>query len=121
MKVKILAAMLVIATIGFTAACGKKKDLSSAKAITAFVVDGVNYEINETTKTITHAYSKVSAGDWGEPAWPVAPQITLSPKASISPAADEPQDFVANKVTYTVTAEDGSKVTYTVQATRGIK
>jgi hypothetical protein len=39
--------------------------------------------------------------------------ITISPRAAIDPASGEPQDF-SNPVTYTVTAENGSKVEWTV-------
>lgn len=43
------------------------------------------------------------------------PTITISEKATISPATDQAQDF-SNPVTYTVTAEDGSTQAFTVKA-----
>ncbi len=48
----------------------------------------------------------------------LAPTITLPPGASVSPASGEKKDFT-NPVTYTVTAEDGTKQTYTVTVTKG--
>jgi hypothetical protein len=46
----------------------------------------------------------------------LAPQITVSAKASVSPASGTARDF-ANPVTYTVTAQDGSAQDYTVTVT----
>jgi hypothetical protein len=44
------------------------------------------------------------------------PAITLSPKASVSPASGEARNF-SSPVQYTVTAEDGSAAIYTVTVT----
>lgn len=47
----------------------------------------------------------------------LVPTITISAKATISPAADAPQDFAAGKtVTYTVSAEDGTSKAYVASA-----
>ncbi|WP_375448311.1 LamG-like jellyroll fold domain-containing protein [uncultured Fibrella sp.] len=53
----------------------------------------------------------------GTSASSLVPTITLSPKATVSPASGVAQDF-SNAVLYTVTAEDGSTQTYTVTITR---
>jgi hypothetical protein len=45
----------------------------------------------------------------------LAPTITVSPDASVSPASGAAQDFT-NPVVYTVTAEDGTAVQWTVTA-----
>jgi hypothetical protein len=68
--------------------------------------------IDEATKAITVVipYS---------PNFPVLnPTISVSPKATVSPASGMPQDFT-NPATYTVSAEDGSTATYTVTVTVG--
>lgn len=47
----------------------------------------------------------------------LVPTITISAKATISPAADKAQDFAAGKtVTYTVSAEDGTSKAYVASA-----
>ena len=120
MKIKVLVAALMVVVVGF-AACGGKKDKdSSEKAITKFTVGGVDYHINESTKTITYLYPKTVANTWtGEPTWPAEPSIIISAKANISPSPKERKNFVDGSVVYTVTAEDGSTQTYTVKAERG--
>ena len=52
----------------------------------------------------------------GTDATKLVPTITLSPKATVSPATGTSQNF-ANPVTYTVTAEDGSTQAYNVAIT----
>ena len=47
----------------------------------------------------------------------VAPKVTVSDKATVTPADGESVDLSAGPVTYTVTAESGKKVDYTVKAT----
>ena len=115
MKIKsFVFALLVVVAIGFTA-CGGKK--SSEKLILEFVVDGVEYEINPVTKTITWQYTKTGIEEWSsEPVWPQTPIIKVSPKASYS--TKDIGNFITG-ATYTVTAEDGSKATYKVKAERG--
>jgi hypothetical protein len=46
----------------------------------------------------------------------LTPAITVSPDAAVSPASGQARDFT-NPVTYTVTAEDGSRAEYTVTVT----
>jgi hypothetical protein len=67
--------------------------------------------IDETAKTISVAvpYNTNTAA--------MAPAISVSPKAAVSPAAGTAQNFT-NPVSYTVTAENGSTAAYTVTLTK---
>lgn len=82
---------------------------SSAKAITAFAFNGLNpavtATIDATAKTIS---ATVTAGT---DVTKLVPTITLSDKATVSPASGVAQDF-SKAVTYTVTAEDGTTQAY---------
>jgi len=87
---------------------------NSAKAITSFVFMDldpvVTGDINEGTKTIT------ATVPYGTDVTALVPTIEHT-GASISPAAETPQDFTdsaTNPVIYTVTAADGSTATYEV-------
>lgn len=87
---------------------------STEKSITSFKFAGltpaVTATINEAGKTIAAtlpAGSSVTA---------LIPTIAVSEDASVSPTSGTAQNFT-NPVTYTVTAEDGSKQTYTVTVT----
>ncbi|MDD3007080.1 MAG: DUF5018 domain-containing protein [Candidatus Pacebacteria bacterium] len=82
-------------------------ELSHNKAITAFTLAGQTGIINESNHTVTvnlPAGSNITS---------IAPTISISAGASISPAASTPKSFT-NPVTYTVTAEDGSAQPYMV-------
>jgi len=68
--------------------------------------------INESAKTIAVDVPE------GTNITSLAPVITLSPKATVSPSSGEAQNF-ANPVNYTVTAEDGSTALYKVTVTVG--
>jgi hypothetical protein len=95
--------------------CGSDDDapapaLSSAKAITDFMVDGIAGTIDEGAKTISAEVPN------GTDLTALSPTVVISAKASVSPASGASQDF-SNPITYTVTAEDGSTVGYTVTIT----
>ena len=83
---------------------------SMAKDITAFSFSGlspvVNCAIDGTTKMISATLPA------GTDATKLIPTITLSAKATVSPATGVAQDFT-KAVVYTVTAEDGTKQAYT--------
>ncbi|RAI97544.1 uncharacterized protein DUF5018 [Chitinophaga skermanii] len=85
---------------------------SSAKSITKFFVFNVDATIDSVANTITALIPP------GQPLkqWPV---ITVSEKATVSPATNTEVDFT-NPVVFTVTAEDGSmrKYTATVRNTK---
>jgi len=72
-----------------------------------FIDPPVSGIINEVEKTITVKVAK------GTTVTALVPTITVSEKATVSPASGISQNFT-NPVIYTVTAEDGTTVTYTV-------
>ena len=124
MKTRLLAIFVVAVMVGLSACGGGDKPLppdppkSSAKEIISFSVSGVAYTVSGNN--ITFNYPKTAANTWNPavPSWPVAPTISISDKATISPAASATQNFETAAVTYTVTAEDGTTKTFTVRATK---
>ncbi len=113
--IAVLAALLLLG-------CKKEKDpissetptsqLSNAKRIMTFrFIDlDVVAEINHQRKTVT------ATVPYGTNIRALAPEITVSPNATVSPASGVMVDFT-NPVTYTVTAEDGSQAVYTATIT----
>ena len=87
---------------------------SNEKQITAFsfTMPQAVGVINESTQTITVDVPE------GTDVTALTPSITVSEKATVSPASGVKQDFT-KPVTYTVTAEDGSIQKYTVIVTIG--
>jgi hypothetical protein len=83
---------------------------SGEKAITAFTINGVAGTINEAAHTIGVTLPH------GTDLSSLAPAITVSQGAEISPASGAARDFT-NSQTYTVTAGDGSTVEYIVTVT----
>ena len=83
---------------------------SSAKAITAFSINSIAGTINEAAHTIAITLPS------GTSVTSLAPSITVSAKASVSPASGAARDFTS-PVTYTVTAENSSTQNYTVTVT----
>ena len=87
---------------------------STQKDITAFAFNGltpaVNCTIDPTTKVISATLPA------GTDATKLVPTITLSPKATVTPATGVAQDF-SKAVTYTVTAEDGTTQAYSTTVT----
>ena len=85
---------------------------SSAKDITAFAFNGLSpaaaAAIDAGTKTILAIIPATTTTDLTK----LVPTISVSPKATVSPATGAAQDF-SKAVTYTVTAEDGSTQVYT--------
>ncbi|WP_075343777.1 DUF5018 domain-containing protein [Tenacibaculum agarivorans] len=79
---------------------------STAKEITDFTIDGVKATIDKTTKKISLKLAKQNLTS-------LTPTIQISDKATVSPKSGVAQDF-SKAVTYTVTAEDGSKESYEV-------
>ena len=88
---------------------------SSAKAITKFTFSqfnpAVQATIDESTKRITAVVP--STADVSK----LIPSISVSLKAKVLPDSGKVQDFT-NEVTYSVTAEDGTKVDYKVMVSR---
>ena len=105
----ILFALLTFAV--FTTSCSNDDDTqSSAKAILKFKVDDIDGVINETAKTVNFVFP------FGTKITELTPTITVSEKATISPASETKVDLT-NPVKYTVKAENGSTQEYTVSAT----
>jgi len=112
MKIQLFKLVLAIPLLIFLS-CENEDDtetsgaLSSSKAITTFTINNVNATIDEENKilTVTLDQSDFSA---------LAPVITISGEATISPASGVTQDFSGGAVVYTVTAEDGTTQTYSV-------
>ena len=84
--------------------------ISSDKAITAFSIGGYAGTIDESKHTV--AVTVPGSADVTK----LAPIITVSKKATVSPASGAVQDFT-KPVTYTVTAQNNTKQDYTVTVT----
>ncbi len=87
--------------------CGSEDPVvfSSGKSILGFEVLDVTADISQASNTISVELplgSDISA---------LSPNITISEKASVTPASGETLDFT-NDVLYTVTAEDGTIASY---------
>ena len=87
--------------------------LSSAKDIISFTLAA------QTGPAVidTSAHSVTVQVNSGTNLTSLAPAITVSPNATISPASGEARDFTGT-VTYSVTAQDGSTQQWTVTATK---
>ncbi len=100
---------------------GAGKEQSDAKAITSFVflatdndvlTEDLEGTIDEEDKTIT------AEVPFGTDVDGLVPSITVSEKATVNPENKTATDFT-DVVTYTVTAEDGSKEEYNVTISLG--
>ncbi|QHV97897.1 RCC1 domain-containing protein [Spirosoma endbachense] len=89
---------------------------SSAKVISGFtfsnITPAVAGTINSTSRTISATVAN------GTDLTKLVPTITISAKATVSPASGVATNFT-NPVTYTVTAEDGTSSMYTVTVELG--
>lgn len=83
---------------------------SSAKSITAFQILNVQGDIVDSISTITLILPP------GTALTKLLPSVTVSEKATVSPATLTEVDFT-NPVIYTVTAENGTERKYTVKVT----
>jgi hypothetical protein len=107
--INIIFAIIAITTVitGCEQSIGNSPK-SGEKAITAFSINEVPGVITDTDIALTLPA--------GTDATSLAPEIAVSPKATVSPASGAAQDF-SSPVTYTVTAEDGTTAQYTVTVT----
>ena len=108
----VLAALAALAVTGCPGTnepgqSGEKQILSFAVAVGVEFKAGVIDETNHAITLTLPAGTDVRA---------LTPVITVSAKATVSPASGTSRDFTA-AVTYTVTAEDGSVQEYTVTVT----
>lgn len=100
---------LVLAALMLLAGC--KKESSEKKILSfKFASPAVEAVITENAKTI------VAVVPAGTDVTALVPIITVSDKATVSPASGMPVNFT-NPVTFTVTAEDGSTATYVASVT----
>ena len=83
---------------------------SSAKAITAFAFNALSPAVTATIDATAKTISATVAS--GTDVTKLVPTLTISDKATVSPASGAAQDF-SKAVTYTVTAEDGTTQAYT--------
>ncbi|MGH7239475.1 MAG: DUF5018 domain-containing protein [Candidatus Saccharimonadales bacterium] len=87
---------------------------SSDKAITSFVLTGLTPPVNGVIDENTHSIDLTVPK--GTDVTKLAPSITVSDNATVSPVSGTSEDFTS-PVTYTVTAQDGSAQDYTVTVT----
>ena len=99
-------------TAAYTVNVGVGK--SPAKELTAFAFNGLTPAVTATIDPTTKVISATLPA--GTDATKLVPTITLSPKATVTPATGAAQDF-SKAVTYTVTAEDGTTQAYTATIT----
>jgi hypothetical protein len=107
--------VLFVATVGLVGCGSDESDpeptKSSAKAIASFKFTALNPEV---TGTVTESQKTVSATVLkGTNVTSLVPTIAISDKATMLPASGVAQNF-SSPVTYTVTAEDGTKQEYVV-------
>lgn len=84
---------------------------SSAKSVLTFTFAALSPAINGTIDNTTRTISATVAA--GTDVSKLVPTLTISDKATVSPAPGVAQDF-SKAVTYTVTAEDGTTQAYGV-------
>ena len=117
-KQPIFRSLIALAILlGIVWSC-KKEDpapvKSTEKAISTFAFSGISPAVNASISGTT-----ISAGvPFSVDVTTLVPTITVSTKATVSPASGSAQNFT-NPVTYTVTAEDGTTQKYTVTVTKG--
>jgi hypothetical protein len=106
LMLRLLAIMLV-----FGASCSKEVYLSSEKQITSFEIGTLGAKskgvIDEVAKKITFEVP------YGTDVTKLTPVIAISLSSTVTPSSTVEQDFT-KPVTYTVTAEDGTKQAYVV-------
>ena len=113
-----LSALLCLLLI-LVAACKKDPDpvaaKSSAKALSSFTFGSLSPAVTATVS----GNSVMATVPFGTNVTALAPTISLSDKATVSPASGVAHNF-SNSVNYTVTAEDGSTQVYTVAVGVGV-
>ena len=96
-------------TTGPGSTTGTTTTKSSAKVITAFAFNSLSPAVTGTIDATAKTISATVAS--GTDVTKLVPTITVSDKATVSPATNVAQDF-SKAVTYIVTAEDGSTQAY---------
>ncbi|HAN00566.1 MAG TPA: hypothetical protein DCQ26_18380 [Marinilabiliales bacterium] len=96
--------LLLALGIVLNASCNDPEELSSQKEIVSFTVEGQTSPATILSEAGTiHVWVDTNT-NLSE----VAPVITVSEKATITPASGQTMDFSQGEVTYTVTAQDNS-------------
>ncbi|MBW7571632.1 DUF5018 domain-containing protein [Caproiciproducens faecalis] len=93
---------------------GNSKPKATDKAIGSFAIGSRTGKVNEANHTVAVTVP------YGTNLTALTPTITVSKNAAVSPASGVVQSFT-KPVTYTVTAEDGTKQSYVVTVTVGSK
>ena len=111
MKKSFFLSVLVVVFAVVVSSCGgsgSKDELSSAKEMISFTVDGEAWVLQSDTWV-----GPAEALEKGTTTWSKTPVIVVSEKADYSPKTAQ---NLVNKITFTVTAEDGTTKTYYAQA-----
>lgn len=108
---------LILFFLVFLISCSEKelsRPKSNNKSITSFTITNLSPNVVAVVDTIAHTVQLTFP--IGTDLTNLTPTITTSPKSSITPATNAPQDF-SKSINYVVTAEDGTTQSYTVNAT----
>ncbi|MGA2781489.1 MAG: hypothetical protein ABSF13_06155 [Smithella sp.] len=109
----VLAAMLLMIITGCTPGGWGDTPASSAKAITAYSLNGVVGTIDEAAKTISVIMPSGTDLN-GLIATFTTTGFNVKVGSTVQKSGTTPNDFTTNPMTYKVTAEDGSTQDYTV-------
>lgn len=108
---------LILFFLVFLISCSEKelsRPKSNNKSITSFTITNLSPNVVAVVDTIAHTVQLTFP--IGTDLTNLTPTITTSPKSSVTPATNAPQDF-SKSINYVVTAEDGTTQSYTVNAT----
>ncbi len=109
-KSAFLALFLLVGAV-FCNSC-KKEELSSKKEILSFIFDArKNVQLDRNFPGDINGTDIQADVAFGVVVTNLVPTIEISPRATMSPSADQAQDFTG-PVVYTVTAEDGTTKTF---------
>ena len=127
MKTRFFVVALIAIFVGL-GACGKSE--SKINTIDKFVVNGVEYRINNDNEEILHTYSKIGEGLWGDheggrrpDGWPMVSNMTTTieitttcNRARVTTDLNVRQNFQDGSARITVRAQNGNTKTYKVIA-----
>jgi hypothetical protein len=108
---------LILFFLVFLISCSEKEltpTKSNSKKITSFTITNISPNIVAVVDTVAHTVQLTFP--IGTDVTNLTPTIITSPKSSITPGTNVPQDF-SKSLNYVVTAEDGTTQSYTVKTT----
>jgi len=109
-----LLALFLLAGAMFLSSC-KKEELSSKKEILSFFFEASkNAQLDRVFLGEINGTNCSAEVAFGIDVTRLTPTIEISPRATLSPSADQVTDF-SGPVIYTVTAEDGTTKTFSAQ------